>query len=300
MPVQQGEYQVISNVNLTAEAILPPQAELVVATLREFSMNPAQAMINLASASGVPAVGVLNTVLPGPLKSQLEGWINDEINKVHIAGKPVTTWAGQIAGLTDAALSQFAVNSTLTLDGDQATHTLAMIDFTPAGLDVMVPFTGLAADILTQQPQLFVAEGGALSFGDQAFGLEFGQYAWVALNLACTAQFGGDIRTTIGIAVNCPNLAQAVSTKCVLSACVGHKAELTAVCEGGLDAVVNKVHDEISKLNLSAFHFASGTARLVDDSGDGVADRIVDGKWDAELDLGLGLRHTPATFTATR
>ena len=35
-------------------------------------------------------------------------------------------------------------------------------------------------------------------------------------------------------------------------------------------------------------------------NGDGVADRIVNGTWDAEMNLGLGLRHTPATFTATR
>jgi hypothetical protein len=38
----------------------------------------------------------------------------------------------------------------------------------------------------------------------------------------------------------------------------------------------------------------------VDDDGDGVADRIVDGAWDAQMNLGLGLRHAPATFTATR
>jgi hypothetical protein len=300
VPVDKGAYQVVSKIDLTVEAILPPQAELVVATLREFSMNPAHAMIDLADQAGVPAVGILYSVLPGPLKSHLEGWINDEINKIHIAGKPLTDWAGEIAALADTAISHFAVDSTLAIDGAQTTHTLSAIDFSPAGVSVKLPIGGLAADILTQHPQLVVAGGGALTFGDQHFGLELGQYAWDAVNAACTAKFGADVRTTIGNAINCPNLAQSISGKCLLGVCVGHKTELTAVCEGGLDMLVNTVHDQLAKLNIDVFHYASGTARLVDDDQDGVADRIVDGTWDAEMNLGMGLRHTPADFTATR
>ncbi|MDB4958513.1 MAG: hypothetical protein JWO36_6082 [Myxococcales bacterium] len=300
VPVDKGAYRVVSKIDLTVEAILPPQAELVVATLRDFSINPAHAMLDLAEQAGVPAIGILYGVIPSALKNQLEGWINGEISKVHIAGKPVTTWAGEIAGLSDTALSQFAVDSTLSLDGDQATHTLDMIDFSPAGVNAKLPITGLAADILTQHPELVVAEGGALTFGDQHFGLQFGEYAWNAINAACTAKFGADIRTTLGTAINCPNLAQSISNKCILGICVGHKAELTSICEGGLDLVVNGVHDGLAQLRIDVFHYASGTAHLIDDDQDGVADRIAGGTWDAEMNLGLGLRHTPATFTATR
>lgn len=44
----------------------------------------------------------------------------------------------------------------------------------------------------------------------------------------------------------------------------------------------------------------AGQAWLVGDDLDGVADRIVDGAWAAEMNLGRGVRHTPATFSATR
>jgi hypothetical protein len=210
-------------------------------------------------------------------------------------------WAGDFAGLADTAFSQFAVDSTLAIDGDSATHVLTGLDFTPTGvIDVKIPISGLASDILTQHPTITVLEGGSLGVGDQAFGLLFGEYAWNAVNAACTAQFGGDIRTTLGNAVNCAGLAHTIANKCVLGVCVGHEQLVDDICEGGLDAVVNVMHDRFAALNIEALHYASGQARLVDDDGDGVADRIVDGAWDAQMNLGLGLRHTPATFSATR
>jgi hypothetical protein len=72
------------------------------------------------------------------------------------------------------------------------------------------------------------------------------------------------------------------------------------VCNGGLDAIVDFTHDRMAAMRLEVFHFASGNARLVDDDGDGYGDRIVDGVWAAEMNLGLGLRKAPATFTGER
>ncbi|MBV8757115.1 MAG: hypothetical protein JO257_07575 [Deltaproteobacteria bacterium] len=299
----KGPYQVQTSVDLTVEAVLPPQAELVVQTLRDFSQNPAHTLIDLAGQEGVPAVATLYDALPSQLTDKLEGWINGEISKVKVNGVPLTTWAGDFAGVADTAFSQFTVDSTLAIDGSAATstHTLTMLDFTPTGvLNVKIPITGLASDILTQHPTISVAEGGALGVGDQGFGLLFGEYAWNAVNAACTAQFGGDIRTTLGHAVNCAGIAHTIANKCVLGVCVGHEQLVDDMCEGGLDAIVNVMHDRFAQLNLEALHYNSGAARLVDDDGDGVADRIVDGTWDAQLNLGLGLRHTPATFAGTR
>jgi len=51
---------------------------------------------------------------------------------------------------------------------------------------------------------------------------------------------------------------------------------------------------------LEALQLAAGTGHLVDDDGDGLGDKISDGTWDAKLNIGLGLRHAPATFAGTR
>jgi hypothetical protein len=44
VPSKTGPYRVTNTVDFTAEAILPKPAEVVVATLREFSTNPGSAL----------------------------------------------------------------------------------------------------------------------------------------------------------------------------------------------------------------------------------------------------------------
>lgn len=300
VPFKTGPYQVVNSVDFTVEAILPAQAELVVSTLRALSTNPAHALITIADEAGVPAVGTLYGLIPGVIKDKLEGWINDEIAKVKIGGKPITDYAGEVAGLADLALTHFAVDSELTIHGGTATHRITALDLMPAGLPIKLPISGLAGDLLTQEPTVATGDAGALTLGDQHFGLNYGEYAWQGLNAASQDLFGADIRGALGHALNCPNLAHNVADKCVLAVCVGHEAELTSICEGGLDAIVNLVHDRLAAMRLDAFHLAAGQATLVDVDGDGVGDTITAGTWQAELNLGQGLRHTPATFTGTR
>jgi hypothetical protein len=296
----QDPYLVTSNVDLSVEAVLPAQAEAVVATLREFSMNPAHALIDLATRAGVPAIGQIYGVIPSVLTNQLEGWINGEINKIQVGGKPITEWAGDMAALFDTALTKFNVASTLAVNDTMATHTLTSIDFSPSGIDFQVSLAGLPNIVVTQQTSIMVDQGGALALGEQHFGLNYGDFAWTAVNSEITTLFGGDLRTTIGKAVNCTNVAHVVASKCVLAACVGHESQLDQICEGGLDELVNQLHSQMQSFNQDAFEVASGTGKLVDDNADGIGDRITGGTWDAQMNLGMGLRHTPATFTATR
>jgi hypothetical protein len=301
VPSSTGPYAVVNKVDFTVEAILPAQIELVVTTLREMETNPAHALISIADRAGVPAVGALYGAIPGVLKDKLEGWINDEIRKVKIAGKPVTEYCGDIAALAETALTDFAVDSELAIDGDTATHRLTALDLTPTGLNVRVPIGGLAGDILTQTPDIFVAEAGAVSFvSEQHFGLNYGEYVWQAVEGFSQATFGGGIKATLSHAVNCPGIAHTVASKCVLGVCVGHKTELTNICNGGLDAAVDLVHDRLADMRIEALRLTSGTVRLVDEDGDGVGDKMVDGAWEASMNLGLGLRKAPATFTGAR
>lgn len=293
-------YTVATTMDFTVEQVLPPQIELAVVTLRTFSTNPAQALVDAADHAGVPAVGALYSAIPGFIKDRLEGWLDDELAKVKIHGRTLQQYAGEVAALAETALTQFQIDSTLAMLPGTATHTLVGIDFAPAGFDVQVPITGLAADVFTQHPTISVSEGGALGFGEQHFGLNIGDYMWTGLDAASTQLFGDDIHTALSNGINCPALAQHVADKCALGVCVGHETELRGICQGGIDALVNAVHDKVASLNVDVFRYASGQARLVDDDQDGVADRIVDGTWDGELDIGLGLRKAPSTFTAAR
>ncbi|MBA2543031.1 MAG: hypothetical protein H0V17_25545 [Deltaproteobacteria bacterium] len=300
VPSKEGPYAVRNNVDFTIEAVLPKPAEVVVATLREFSTNPAGALVAAADAAGVPALSALYGAIPGPLRDRFEGWINDFVDGVKINGKPITAYAGDMAMLAEFALSEFAVTSELDLRSGTANHRLTGVDLNPAGIDIVLPIGGLAGDILTQDPNVQVSEGGFVHVGEQHFGLMYGEYAWQGIEAASTQLFGQGVRATLGKAVNCTALAANIADKCVLGVCVGHQGLIEDICEGGLDTIVNLAHDAMAANKIEALHLISGTVRLVDDDGDGVGDRLVDGVWDAEMNLGLGLRHTPATFEGSR
>jgi hypothetical protein len=284
-PVATGAYNVHSTIDLTPELVLPEPAEMVVLTLREFSTNPANAMIELAAEAGVPAIDDL----PSYVQDKLEGWINAEIAKVTINGTPITQVAGSIAGLAETSLSTLEVDS--QLDTTANTHTLTRVN---------LPVFAASFDLTVMQPATCSSSGGALAIGDHTYGLPYGEYIWTALNDKMVAEYGYDLRGALGAAVNCPALAHTVANKCVWGVCVGHETQLTNICEAGLDEVAGRVHDKLAEMRFDALHFIAGQATLVDDNHDGAAESLAAGTWTAELNAGQGLRHVPATFIGER
>ncbi|MEO8698430.1 MAG: hypothetical protein ABI867_00265 [Kofleriaceae bacterium] len=279
-----GTYRVYSQYDLTVEAVLPEPAYETVVALRDFSTDPGETLLDLAEAAGVPGVATLRDALPSVLESKLEGFIDDQI-----PGE-VTQLAADLAALGEIALTEFAIDSELVIDGDRATHRLTAIEL--SALDQTLALDALPASVTTQTATAELA-GTRLTVGDHAYGLPFGEYAWRALETACEAQFGAKPRALLGARVNCPAVAAAVATKCVLGQCIGHRTELTAICERGLDEVVGIVQRKIEAIRFDAIHLGRGTATAT-------GTRLDDGVWTAEINAGQGLRHVPATFTAAR
>jgi len=298
-PVARGEYQVTSTVEITIEALLPEPAANLVETMRDFSENPARTMFDMAENAGVPAVSTVRSALPSVLEDKLEGWINTEIAKMSVNGVPVTQLAANLVAYAETSLSTVAVESELTIAGTTATHRLTALDLTPAGLETRLALDAVPSDIVTATTTATTSKG-TLSIGDHLFSVSYGEYAWQALEAKLTAEHGAGIRETLGSAVNCPLIASRVASKCVLGVCVGHASELTSICERGLDEVVERAHAKLASFKFDAFHLEAGRATMVDTTKDGIADRLDNGVWTAEINAGQGLRHAPATFTATR
>lgn len=298
-PVASGPYQVRSNIEITIEALLPEPAANLVETMRDFSVNPAHTLITLADEAGVPAVGTLRAALPDYLEAKVEGWINDEINKLSINGLTIQQLAAQAVTLAETSLTQVDLESELTIDAGTATHRLVAVDLTPTGLDAKLALGAFPGEITTQTTTARTS-GATLLVGEQLFSVAYGEYAWHAIDAQVTAEYGGNIRATLGAAVNCPLIAARVANKCVLGVCVGHAADLTAICERGLDEVVDRAHAKLATFRFDALHLAAGTATMVDANHDRLAEGLTGGVWTAEINAGQGLRHAPATFTATR
>ncbi len=297
---ETGPYRLVTTVELPAEAIPPKQIDEVVAALGDFAATPGPTLVGLAKEHGVAAVSTVRESLPAALTTRLEGWITDEIMKARLEGKTVPEYADQIASLARMALTRFAVESELALDGDARTHAITGLDLGPAGLDLRTSIEGAEGETLIQQPEIAVDAAGALSLGDQRFGLAYGEHAWQGIDAASTLVFGGAVRAALGAAIDCPRLANAVAAQCLLGLCVGHEPELREICDGGLDALVERTHERLAAIRIDELHFSQGTARVVDEDEDGVGDRIADGVWQAELNLGPGVLGAVATFAGER
>jgi hypothetical protein len=282
--VANGAYRVRSTFDLTVEALLPEAIYEKVQLLDAFSHNPAQTLFDVAEDAGVPAVGEIRDYLPSYVEDKLEGWINGEIAKLTINGKSVTQYAADIAALAQTSLGKFSLDSTLTVNGSSATHALVALDLAPAGLSATVPLTFLPPATAT-----CTTTAGTVTLSTHSFSLEYGEYVWQALD----AQL--NVRATLGAAVNCPSIASTVANKCYLGFCVGHSAQLTEVCERGLDEIVDRIHDEFTATKLDLVQLDAGTATLSAD-----ANTMSNGLWSAQINASQGLRPAPATFTASR
>ena len=298
-PTATGAYSVRTEISLTVEALLPEPAADLVGTLRDFSINPAATLFDLAEAAGVPAVAEIRDALPASVEDKLYGWINGEIAKLEVNGTPVTSVAGWIVGWAEAVLTTFALDSQLTESAGTCTHTLTNLDFYPAGINIVFPVNDLTSNVITQTAACS-STAGTFTMGDHTFGLAYGEYMWRAFEAAIAAESGTDIRSTLSAAVNCPALAQVVAAKCYQGYCVGHASQLTAICEAGIDEVVDRAYAKVAALRFDAIHLAAGTATLVDADANFDAEAMTSGVWTAEINAGVGLRTVPATFSATR
>jgi hypothetical protein len=295
IPFDDEDYRVTSRIDFTASGELPAPIAAAVTTLQAFAASPAKTL--LASAS-TAAVQQLRAQLSSTLNNQLESWIDAEIDKRRLAARTLRQFATDLAAITRTTVTQIYVPSTLIMTPARTTHMLAGLNFRPLSVDIVVPVGGLTGDALKQYPPLTVAEAGALDLGAHQFGLAFGAHAWTGINLASSTLYGDAVEPAFVDGIQCASLATAVAARCSSGACVGHASELRAICEGGAAAIVAAVRDPVRNLKLDLFRFAAGSARLVDDNGDGIAERIADGTWQAELDFGSGVRAATATFTA--
>jgi len=296
IPEDNLPYAVTSRIDFTLNGTSPPAVADAVASLKAFAANPAKTMLGLADPTQVQQ---LKTAIGTTLSNNLEGWINTELDKARIATKTLRQVSTDVASITETSLTRFYLNSTLTMTPAKTTHALTGLNFKPASVDIVVLIGGISADQLTQHPALTVAEAGSLALGDHHFGLAFGDHAWSGINLATTTMFGNGVQTTFVNGTSCSTLAKAIAAKCSTT-CVGHESELRAICDGATAKLVGQLRERVAAFHLDLFRFASGNAHLLDENYDGLADRITDGMWSVELNLGTGVRQASAPFTASK
>lgn len=293
-PIPQDSVPYAAHTQTAApSSALTAKATALSAPLRQFAQTPGHSLLTLAAQAAPEELATLDA-LSSTLRSRLDGWIDTEIDKVAVDGMRARAVAGELADFAEASVTHWALESTLSFTPTKTTHTLNALNFRLAGLDIVVPVGGLGGDAAVQKVSLTVGEGGALTFGEHTFKVEFGAHAWHGINLAMEQQTGAGVDAALSASANCKALGQAVSLHCYSGACVGHASELSSLCERSLAALTQQVGASVSAVDISAIRLTGGTAHLIDDNGDGLANRIDTGVWTPDAALGIG----GATFTA--
>lgn len=305
-----GTYELENHFDLTAAAVLPETLYTSVNVLAGLRDDPAGTLFTLLEDANAPVLSDLLAVLPSALEDRLQGWINSYITSSIYQNTSVTTAMDTILVAAQTVLTQFDVVTELdvpdTETSEQALHRLRALRLHMDGHTFEIALEPIASI------PLFVGEAPAavsvtahadgrteLALGTHAFGVPYGAYAYDALEYVVTRRYGADIRTTLGAMVNCPGMAAHVANQCVLGVCVGHEQALRDLCEQGLDLAVDELRTRMHAVRFDAMQFASGQAAMVKDPATSELS-IRDGQWQAAIDIGMGLRSLPATFTGTR
>jgi hypothetical protein len=300
-----GTYQLESELDIQAAALLPQTAYDAVETIRGLRDMPGQTLFDLAEAAGVPAVGTLRDALPWALESRLYGWIDSQLASYTHGDGPIATAIDLVLTLAETSIAELRLQSELTLDGGAATHRLDTIVFAFEGHEVSQELAGFSTVLdLEETPAATCSPDGTearVTLGAHSFGIPYGELALAALDDVLVAEFGTDLRGTLGLLVDCPSLAADVADRCYLGVCVGHESELLAICEGALDYVADEIRERVGAVRFDAISLDAGTARMIDGApADRVADQLTGGVWTARIDAGMGPRSAPGTFTGTR
>lgn len=309
-PDGAATYEVVSTFDVPVSTLLPGPAYDAVETLGDFRDDPGATLFTILDEAGVPGAGELRDALPGPVQDELDAMLTDAIESAEVGGTPASDHLDFVLAQSELVLGRFDVVSDLALSREDkdgalaATHRVRALRI-PAGgpVELELPEDPSLDAVFTleQHPDASVEDGTELVLGDHSFGLPYGEHAWMALDLAMHEAYGTDLRGALGEIVDCGSIAASVADQCILGLCVGHEQELTALCEQGLDLLVDEMHAQFSALRFDAIRLAHGQATLADGPvPDGRADALVDGVWQASLDLGQGPREVPATFTGTR
>lgn len=306
-----GTYSVTSRFEVPATVAAPGPLGDTLRLVHGLAVDPGTALLDFAEDAGVPALAELRWVLPDALESELAGWMNGYLETATVDGVSPRGELQELDALIRSVLLEWELRSTLLLPADAlGRHEPVSLAFdSPAG-PVVIPVSATAPVTAGVDVTATVSwpdgPGGAAvaTLGDHAMGIPFGRYALQGLEAILLAQHGtADVAAFLADAVGCDALAASVAARCVGFVCVGHEAEVRAVCDGGVAEAAARLEAQVLGLDFRAIHLERGTAVAVGAALEPAqqATALQAGVWTASIDVGNGAETaTTATFTAAR
>jgi hypothetical protein len=320
-PKLDGKYELSNYFDLTSAGVFPDVANDTLKALSNFKEHPTQALVDVLDAANVPVVPQVINAIPSFFRDLLLGYIDDHIVKSLYDNAPFAkTLTGMIDDIASLA-TKFELVTVLDLPpGDiigtsQATHSLSGVAYTwndkrsvINAPDVLknLEIQDVSVNAVCLEKRAPELETARLKIGEHNFPIPIGSFALLAFNKLAEDKFGAkDLRGALAKVVDCEALALDVSKRCVSGVCVGHKNEVKGLCNTGLDVLVGVVQGQILTLDLPLLHMQNGEAQMWDAATEGgpldaTIDRIENGYWTANLNVGNDKKTILSTFIGHR
>src|SRR5690606_9314738 len=290
---------------------LPPAAGEAIELLGGLSEDPAGTLFALLEAADVPLDWI-----PGALRDDVEGWINDYVFDRLYDGAPITEEIARWADDLSAMLTHFEISSELDLGaadaagGTDANHTLAGVAFDWRGQRQMVDTPAIVDQLTIARDvtcNVSIDRGeAAIDIGDHAFRMPLGDFAVLGFNAGLEQLAGfSDLRDALGSFIDCAGLADDLSSRCLGPVCVGHRDEIESMCLTGIDLAASAIEERIASIDYAELRLSGGRAALAGGDKQDAArattfDRMEDGTWQAAVDVDGAAVPVGASFTGRR
>jgi hypothetical protein len=312
--VAAGRYELTTNIDATGA--LPDGASEAIGLLEGLSDNPAGTIIALLEAADIPLASDLLNSVPAVLRGQVEKWINDFLFNQLFEGVPVTEQIADWTANLSILLTDFDLISKMDLSAPDGTgtsfadHQMAAVAFTWGDERLLVDTPDIV-DTLTMATDVSCtleanASGGAIDIDEHAFHMPLGDFAVVGFTMGLEQLVGfPNLGAALGAMIDCEGLADSVSSRCVINVCVGHRDELLAVCQAGLELVADTIEARIASIDFAELALAEGRATLTagdkqDAAGRALFDGMKSGTWQAAVNVDGVAVPVAATFTGRR
>jgi hypothetical protein len=317
-----GRYQLTSTIDAAGAGLFGDTISATLVDLSNFHENPAGTILDLLAVYQVPGYTEVWDALPGFLKDELEGWLNEYLFQALFEAVPAIDQAVQVVDDLATVSRNVEMRSELVLRGPgdagdmTGTHTITGLGFTLWDQHAFIPLPAQVEQVAqipvhaTVTPR-FTAGGpqALLQLDRQDFGIRYGDMIMDALAQLVFAPRGAtDLAGYLNQVIDCQAVASWLGDRCLLGACVSDfvsVSSLAALCTGGLDLLGNAAESAVRSLKFDVLDLADGKCLLYDKGeddaiGDYKISALTDGAWDTTITVGGVQQRVMAPFQGKR
>lgn len=267
-------YRIQTHLDAAAAGLLGKTVGGTLLALKNSEVNPARTVTRLMITYGVPGAGVLSH-MPDSLRSSIETWANEELDRRGADGKTITMRVSQLVESILDRTRVIVIESELSPEdgGQRGRHSVAGLGFSAFGRSGVIELPDDVAGVIrVENPRISLDAGSAsLHIEGHEFAIRFGE---AALRLVLRQAGANDLSSLLESAVGCADLATSISDHC-LGACIS-AATLTSLCEDGVHVAAHILETEIRAQRLTVLNIRDGRCEVLV-GPNGVVERLVNG-----------------------